>query len=69
VAASGLTAAAAYAVAAARGTPGMNLLVVPLVQPTLPLLPLAGALVAATPAVVAPPPPGRTARRSQEASA
>jgi len=69
VAASGLAAAAAYAVAAARGTPGMNLLVVPLVQPTLPLLPLAGALVAATPAVVAPPPPGRPARRSQEAPA
>ncbi|HSK27166.1 MAG TPA: energy-coupling factor transporter transmembrane component T [Jiangellales bacterium] len=62
VAGSGLAAAAAFAAAAAAGAPGTNLLVVPLVQPTLPVLPLAGALVAMLPAVVAPPPPGRTPR-------
>jgi energy-coupling factor transport system permease protein len=69
VAASGLVAAATFTVAAARGMPGMNFLVVPLVEPTLPLLPLAGALVATLPAVVAPPPPGRATRRSQEVPA
>ncbi|MBD0292277.1 MAG: energy-coupling factor transporter transmembrane protein EcfT [Jiangellaceae bacterium] len=54
VAGSGGVAATTFALAA--GQQGMNLLVVPLVLPAVPLLPLAGALVALLPAWVAPQP-------------
>lgn len=56
VAGTGVAAAASFAIAAAAGVPGMNLLVVPLVVPTLPLLPLAGVLTALVPAWLAPRP-------------
>ena len=56
VAGSGAVVATTFAVAATAGVPGMNMLVVPLVAPSLPLLPLAGALVAMLPAWVAPQP-------------
>jgi energy-coupling factor transport system permease protein len=56
----GLVTAATFAAAASRGLPGMNLMVVPLVGPSLPLLPLAGALVGLVPAWAAPPTPGRS---------
>jgi energy-coupling factor transport system permease protein len=56
VAGSGAVVATTFAVAASAGVPGMNMLVVPLVVPSVPLLPLAGALVAMLPAWVAPQP-------------
>ena len=55
VAGSGAVVATTFAIAAAAGVPGMSMLVVPLVVPSLPLLPLIGALVAMLPAWVAPP--------------
>jgi energy-coupling factor transport system permease protein len=61
VAGSGAFVAATFAVAASQGVPGMNLLVVPLVVPELPLLPVVGALVALLPAWVAPRPAEVTA--------
>ena len=51
--------AGTFAAAAARGTPGMNLLVVPLVPPQLPLLPLIGLVAALLPAWITPLPPDR----------
>jgi energy-coupling factor transport system permease protein len=54
VSAAGLAAAATFVLAASSGEPGMNLLVVPLVAPTLPLLPALGVLIAMTPAWLAP---------------
>lgn len=59
----GVTVAATFVVAAARGVPGMNLLVVPLVPPTLPLLPVLGLAVALLPAVLAPLPPDHASLR------
>jgi energy-coupling factor transport system permease protein len=56
VAGSGVVVAVTFAAAASAGAPGMNMLVVPLTVPTLPLLPAAGALVALLPAWVAPQP-------------
>jgi energy-coupling factor transport system permease protein len=56
VSAAGLAAAVTFAVAAAAGTPGMNLLVVPLITPSLPLLPALGVALALTPAWLAPRP-------------
>jgi energy-coupling factor transport system permease protein len=56
VAGSGAVTAATFAIAASGGDPRMDLLIVPLAVPTLPLLPLAGALVAILPAWVAPRP-------------
>ena len=57
VAGSGAVVASTFAIAASAGVPGMNMLVVPLVVPSLPLLPLAGALVGVLPAWLAPPLP------------
>lgn len=56
VVAAGTVTAATFVVAAAAGTPGMNLFVVPLLVPTLPVLPLVGVLVGLLPAWVAPRP-------------
>jgi energy-coupling factor transport system permease protein len=56
VAGSGAVVATTFAIAASAGVPGMNMLVVPLAIPSLPLLPLAGALVGILPAWVAPHP-------------
>ncbi len=53
--------AGTFALAASRGTPGMNLLVVPLVPPQVPVLPLIGLLAALLPAWLAPVPPDRVA--------
>jgi energy-coupling factor transport system permease protein len=55
VAGSGAVVATTFAVAATTGVPGMNLLVVPLVVPAMPVLPMVGALTAMIPAWVAPP--------------
>jgi energy-coupling factor transport system permease protein len=56
VAGAGAVVATTFGVAASAGVPGMNMLVVPLVIPSLPLLPLFGALVGMLPAWVAPQP-------------
>lgn len=56
VAGAGAAAAATFIVAGAAGTPGMDLLVVPLAAPVLPVLPLAGVLAGLLPAWVAPRP-------------
>jgi energy-coupling factor transport system permease protein len=61
VAGSGAFVAATFAVAASQGVPGLNLLVVPLVVPDLPILPVVGAMVALLPAWVAPRPAEVTA--------
>ena len=51
--------ASTFALAASRGMPGMNLLVVPLIPPQLPLLPLIGLVAALLPAWITPLPPDR----------
>jgi energy-coupling factor transport system permease protein len=56
VAGSGAVVATTFAVAASAGVAGMDKLVVPLIAPTLPLLPLVGALIGLLPAWVAPQP-------------
>lgn len=61
VSASGLTAAATFAWAAASGLPGMNMMVVPLTPPEVPVLALLGAVVAVLPAWLAPVPPSWSA--------
>ncbi|WP_166355947.1 energy-coupling factor transporter transmembrane component T [Phytoactinopolyspora limicola] len=55
VAGSGVVVAAAFVVAGALGQAGMNLMVVPLIMPDLPLLATVGALAALAPAWLAPP--------------
>lgn len=56
VAAAGTVTAVTFIVAAAAGISGMDLLVVPLVTPTLPVLPLVGVLAGLLPAWIAPRP-------------
>ncbi|NDL57260.1 energy-coupling factor transporter transmembrane component T [Phytoactinopolyspora mesophila] len=56
VSASGMVAALAFVVAATQAHAGMNMMVVPLLLPGMPLLAAAGALVALAPAWAAPPP-------------
>lgn len=57
VAAGGLLPAAVYGWAAAQPLDGMNMLVVPLLAPEVPLAAVLASLVAATPAIAAPPLP------------
>ncbi|AYY13690.1 energy-coupling factor transporter transmembrane protein EcfT [Actinobacteria bacterium YIM 96077] len=54
---SGAVVAASFIVAAVRGDPGMDVMVVPLIVPGIPLLAAAGALAALLPAWASPPPP------------
>jgi energy-coupling factor transport system permease protein len=58
VAGSGAVTAATFLLASAWGRPGLDLMVIPLAVPTVPILPLVGAAVAALPAWVAPSPGG-----------
>ncbi len=58
VAGSGVAAAATFVVAASLGRPGLDLMVTPLVVPSLPVLPLVGVAAAALPAWLAPSPGG-----------
>ncbi|NED98319.1 energy-coupling factor transporter transmembrane protein EcfT [Phytoactinopolyspora alkaliphila] len=60
VVASGAAAAAAFATASAQARPGMNLMVVPLLVPAIPLLAVAGALAGLLPAWAAPRPRSAT---------
>jgi energy-coupling factor transport system permease protein len=60
----GLVCVITFSLAAARGLPGMNLLVVPLVLPQLPWLPIVGLVVALAPAVLAPVPPDHLPTRA-----
>jgi energy-coupling factor transport system permease protein len=60
VAVSGAATAATFVTASAHALPGMNLMVVPLLVPALPLVATAGALLALLPAWVAPRPPRTT---------
>jgi energy-coupling factor transport system permease protein len=60
----GLVCVITFSLAAARGLPGMNLLVVPLVLPQLPWLPIVGLVVALAPAVLAPVPPDHLPTRT-----
>jgi energy-coupling factor transport system permease protein len=71
---SGLACLASLVVASVLGVPGLQLTLDPLAVPAVPVLPLAGVVVALTPALAAPVPQRRTAtlpahRRSVPASA